>query len=460
MTPGGGSGEEPTTRAGDPGLMLVGRLASLLFIHGQTTEGTRVAVRQVGEGLGRDLLLLDAHWGGLTISADGPAADLRVPATPLAIDMGMVGAAEALVAVVRARRVGAGEALAALAAVERRPPVGLARFAAAAGLGAGALAVIFGATDVATVALAAASAGAGAGLRRAASRLSGNPFLQPFLAALLAGMVTAAALALRLPASANLVAACPCMVLVPGPHFLNGMLDLARARIPLGAARLAFAGLIVAAICAGLLIGLSPEAAVLPAGGAAAPVPLTADGLAAGLAVIAYGSFFNMPWRTLPAPVVVGVLAHALRWELLARGASVQSGAFVACLFVGAVMTPVAHRFRLPFGGLAFASVVSLIPGLFMFRTASGVMALLGEPGVASLAIVANLLGDAATACVVLLAMTAGLLVPKMLLDGVAGFRSRGSAPRRGFGPVRPGDTDAAAAWCDRKPSGASRRAE
>jgi uncharacterized membrane protein YjjB (DUF3815 family) len=46
------------------------------------------------------------------------------------------------------------------------------------------------------------------------------------------------------------------MVLVPGPHFLNRMIDLAHARIPLDASRLGFASLVTMATSAGLLVGL------------------------------------------------------------------------------------------------------------------------------------------------------------------------------------------------------------
>jgi hypothetical protein len=40
------------------------------------------------------------------------------------------------------------------------------------------------------------------------------------------------------------------MVLVPGPHILNGAIDLARTRIALGIARLTYASVIVLLICA------------------------------------------------------------------------------------------------------------------------------------------------------------------------------------------------------------------
>jgi uncharacterized membrane protein YjjP (DUF1212 family) len=47
------------------------------------------------------------------------------------------------------------------------------------------------------------------------------------------------------------------MVLVPGPHVLNGAIDLACTRISIGIARLTYAALIVLMICAGLLAGLN-----------------------------------------------------------------------------------------------------------------------------------------------------------------------------------------------------------
>ena len=62
-------------------------------------------------------------------------------------------------------------------------------------------------------------------LRRGLARYSANVFLQPFCAALLAGMVGALAVRYQLSSSLRLVAVCPCMVLVPGPHFLNGAID-------------------------------------------------------------------------------------------------------------------------------------------------------------------------------------------------------------------------------------------
>ena len=75
--------------------------------------------------------------------------------------------------------------------------------------------------------------------------------------------------------------------------------------------------------------------------------------IAAGVAVAAYGAFFSMPWRLLPVPVLVGMLAHGVHWAAIAvAGASPAIASMLACLLVGTIIWPVADRLRLPFAGL------------------------------------------------------------------------------------------------------------
>ena len=142
--------------------------------------------------------------------------------------------------------------------------------------------MIFGVEHLEAVVLIGASAAMGAALRRFVSRYSTNALLQPLGAALLAGVVGALAVRYQLSLALRLVAVCPCMILVPGPHVLNGMSDLAANRIHLGASRLVYAGLVVLAISAGLLLGLGVLGVSLPVGEPGRAVPLWLDTIAAG----------------------------------------------------------------------------------------------------------------------------------------------------------------------------------
>jgi uncharacterized membrane protein YjjP (DUF1212 family) len=400
-------------------LALISLGARLLFEDGQSTERIVSALGQLADAFGFRATAFP-HWGDLTIRIDDGSGSRHeiIAAAPVGIDMRKVAATIGVIDDVCAGRLDAEEALPVLEAISRFPPVSITRFALLAAAGAAALGVIFGATHPFSLLLIAISAGAGACLRRWLSGISGNSFVQPLCAALLAGAIGAIAVRLQFSSAARLIALCPCMILVPGPHLLNGTIDLARARIGLGVSRIAFAGVIILMICTGLLTGLSFGSVNLPVAAPSYPVPLGYDVIAAGVAVAAYGTFFAMPWRMLPIPIAVGMLAHASRWGMISLGgASVETAALAACLVVGTIITPIADRLRLPFAALAFASVVSLIPGVFLFRMAGGFVDLVTLGEKASVDVLLNTIADGTTAMLIILAMAFGLIVPKMCIE-------------------------------------------
>ena len=292
--------------------------ATLLFAHGQTTERTVIAAERLGRGLGVTVKVLP-YWGELIVELDGAPISQIVPAKPLGVDMGRVLAVTTVIDQVCHGTLPAEAAPSALELAGRLPPASTLRFTLFAAIGAASLGVIFGALDATTLLLIAASAAIGAVVRRWLSGFSNNPLIQPLCAAFIAGIVAAAASRFRLSDAIALVGFCPCMVLVPGPHILNGAIDLARTRIALGIARLSYAGVIVLLICAGGLFGFTAVGANLAIAGPSPPVPLMIDVIAAGCAVTSFGTFFSMPWRLLAFPIAAGILAHAARWALISR---------------------------------------------------------------------------------------------------------------------------------------------
>src|SRR5438445_2208718 len=278
----------PIARTTPEGSDLVLDLAQVLHVNGQSTHEMVAAAEHLSNSLGLRATIIP-RWGELQLQATYGSETLVSirAADPTGVEMDRVASVMRALNEAVTGRLAAAALRETIKTIANAPPAPTWLFTLAAAAGAAALALIFGVHHFVAVAIV-VSAAAGAVVRRTIAKYSTNTLVQPLCAALLAGIVGALAVRYQLSSSLRLVAVCPCMILVPGPHVLNGTMDLGAARVSLGASRLVYAGLVILAISAGLLLGLGLLHVSLPVGEPGRAVPLWLDIIAAGVAVSAY----------------------------------------------------------------------------------------------------------------------------------------------------------------------------
>ena len=429
----GGASAAPVTDLDlDERIELVLLAATGLHANGQETEETLAAAGRLSRALGLESTLFP-RWGDLSLQVDmddGRARFRIRKAVPSTWTMHRVVRLTSTVDAIVDRRLAPADAKKAVVAAAKAPRSSLLMFVLACTFGAVGLSIINGSTHWKPLLLIGVVAGIGGALRRYLGDRGAGVLLQFFVASLLAGLVGAWAVQADVSSPMRLVALGPLMVMYPGPAILNGTLDLMALRIPLGVARLVFGGLEILAIACGVMIGLSLGHTTVPPSPPNVHVPFWVDMLSAGVAAAAYGIFYSMRMQMLAWPVLVGMGAHAVHWcSLDVFHQSVPTAAGLGCLFAGIVLTPVCHRWNLPFAAVGFASVVSMIPGTTLVRMSGGVLQLENAANAAP-GLGAATLADGITALLVIIAMTLGLVVPSAGCRTIAALR-RDFARRR-----------------------------
>lgn len=136
----------------------------------------------------------------------------------------------------------------------------------------------------------------------------------------------------------------------------------------------------------------------------------------AGLAVLGFAMVFSVPRRTLPGIVALAITAHLVRSLFLDQGATLPVASFVAAVLVGLTAAIVAPRTNQATPIYAFAPVIPLIPGTYMFDALTGVLALTSghEPDSSAIVDAAVVNGSIATLTVIALAV--GTISPTLLV--------------------------------------------
>ncbi len=144
----------------------------------------------------------------------------------------------------------------------------------------------------------------------------------------------------------------------------------------------------------------------------------------AGLAVLGFALVFSVPRRTLPGIVALAVAAHLLRTLMQHAGAGLPFASFVAAIAVGLTAAVISPRFDQATPIFAFAPVIPLIPGTYMFHGLADLMALTAgtTPDHPEL-IVADAAVNVATATLTIIALAVGTIGPTLLAGANAQTR-------------------------------------
>jgi uncharacterized membrane protein YjjB (DUF3815 family) len=205
----------------------------------------------------------------------------------------------------------------------------------------------------------------------------------------------------------------PALMLVPGPHLINGAHDMLENHMQTGVCRLGLAVGILIATALGVVLGgwltLGP-ATLSTSPSEAMRLTLPLDVVVAGVAACGFGAFYNAPWRVLWVSILCGVVGHGLRYLCLEH-LSVEISTLFACLAIGLVASAAAGRMRLPFSAIAFAGAVPMMPGVFIYQSIAGLMRLSAAGTSADPVLAATTLALACKSMFVVGAMVIGLVV-------------------------------------------------
>jgi uncharacterized membrane protein YjjP (DUF1212 family) len=133
---------------------LILSFARVLFVNGQSTKKTIAAVEVLAGTLGVSAVVLP-RWGELRLEVADPSGSLAwaVAADPAGVNMQRVAAAMNALEEAKAGRIGPVDFASAIREIAKSPPAPTWLFTLAASAGAAALAVIFGVSHLAAVAL-------------------------------------------------------------------------------------------------------------------------------------------------------------------------------------------------------------------------------------------------------------------------------------------------------------------
>jgi uncharacterized membrane protein YjjP (DUF1212 family) len=421
-------GSEPMTgrRLQTELLLHAGRL---LLEYNESTEAIHRALMTTARALTDDACQIMVSYRGITVSLAGEGAALET-VTELHYNMAVHARIHEILDQVRRGEVDASTALNSLSGLESEPPRHSGWLSAVVlGAAAASLARLLGA-DAGAMAVAGLATSLGLLVRRELGRHHFSLLALPLAAAFIGAVMGGLAIHFAWTDSPELVLIVPALMVIPGPHIINGLLDLIDNHVPMSIFRLALASGILLAAALGIILGvelvhsepLSPERSV------PGQLSLTADALLAGMATCGFAVFYNTQWRLICMATVGGMAGHGLRYLALKVGWQLEAASFLGGLMVGAFSAWMASSSKTPVAIIAFAGAVTMIPGLSLYRALGGAWQLARLPDAATAAAVADTVASALQACLVVSGLALGVILGSRTALSVFQIKAAGNS--------------------------------
>ncbi len=415
---------------------LLLRAGQLLLEYNESTAAIQRALVTTASALGGSACHVVIYYGSVAVSLDGGSPS-QVSVPELRYNTAVQARVHEILAQVCRHQLDMDAAVSLLDTVVAETPQH-SRWLVVAVLGAAAasLAGLLGA-DLGAAAVAGLATALGLIVRQELGRrhvcLLALPLCAAFIGAVLGG------LAIRLdwtqaPALALVV---PALMVVPGPHLINALLDLIDNYLPMSLARLGLAAGILLASAVGIALGillLLPQ----PIAGdhaSADHLNLLSDMALAGIVTCGFALFYNTAWRHVGMAVLGGMAGHGIRFLALGAGLQLDAATFFGGLAVGAISAWMAHSYRLPVAVIAFAGAVTMIPGLDMYRALVGGLHLARLADGADVETLARTIGNALHAALVVSGLALGLIVGSRAVEALLRERQPRTGPHRGQHP-------------------------
>jgi uncharacterized membrane protein YjjP (DUF1212 family) len=322
-------------------------------------------------------------YNGVAVSLAGEGAALQ-PVKELRYNTAVQARVHEILEQVRRGELDVPSALACLGRVEADTPRH-SRWLAVLVLGAGAasLAGLLGA-DVSAAAVAGLATGLGLLSRHELGRRQCSLLTLPLTAALIGALLGGLAIRLGWTRTPELVLVVPALMLVPGPHLINGLLDLIDNYVPMSLARLGLAMGILLASAAGIVLGVElslPDPVSVDQAASSDHLNIVSDMALAGIVTCGFAVFYNTAWRQLWMATLGGMAGHGLRFLAMEAGCRLEAATFLGGLAVGVISAWMTRSCKTPVAVIAFAGAVTMIPGLHLYRALAGALRLarLGE---------------------------------------------------------------------------------